>query len=218
MNFKIHKEVFIMNDILDVLAQTYPDAHCELLHNNPFELLVATILSAQATDKKVNEVTKRLFIKYKTPEDFLGLTQTELEKEIKEIGLYHNKSKNILAMCRDLLSKFNGAVPSNMEDLTSLPGVGRKTANVVLSNAFGIPAIAVDTHVFRVSNRIGLSQAKNVEETEKQLMQSIPQVRWSQAHHLLIWHGRRICMARNPKCDICPIMQYCTYYQKLTSN
>jgi endonuclease-3 len=201
--------------ILDILSEVYPDAHCELNHANPFELLVSTILSAQATDRKVNEVTARLFKKYRTPEDFLQLTQGELEGEIKEIGLYRNKAKNILAMCRELIERFDSRVPDTMEELVSLPGVGRKTANVVLSNAFGVPAIAVDTHVFRVANRIGLSCAANVEDTERQLMENIKRDRWSHAHHLIIWHGRRTCSARNPKCGMCPVAPYCKYFSGL---
>jgi len=197
------------NEILDILSDTYPDAHCELNHRTPFQLLVATILSAQSTDKTVNKVTDRLFIEYPSLEEFLQLSEDVLEKKIKEIGLYRNKAKNILNMCRDLLVRFKGQVPSNMEELVSLPGVGRKTANVVLSNAFGIPAIAVDTHVFRVSNRIGLANSDNVEKTEKQLMQIIPKDKWSKAHHWLIWHGRRICHARKPECHACPIKMYC---------
>lgn len=203
-----------VNEILDALAETYPGAGCELVHRTPFELLVATILSAQATDKKVNQVTEKLFLKYNTPQDFLSLTQEDLEGEIKEIGLYRNKAKNILAMCRELIERFQGQVPANMKDLVSLPGVGRKTANVVLSNAFGVPAIAVDTHVFRVSNRIGLAEGKNVDETEKHLMGNIPEGRWSHAHHLIIWHGRRMCSARNPKCDLCPITEHCKFYRE----
>ena len=205
-----------INTILDILEETYPNAKCGLNHETPFELLVSTILSAQATDKKVNEVTERLFAKYKTPEDFAVLNQEELEMEIKEIGLYRNKAKNIIGMSRMLLEKYQGMVPDTMENLLELPGVGRKTANVVLSNAFGVPAIAVDTHVFRVSNRIGLASSNNVEDTERQLMENIPRERWSRAHHLLIWHGRKICTARNPKCHMCTISEHCIYYKTLT--
>jgi len=197
--------------ILYILAEMYPEAKCELLFRNPFELLIATILSAQATDKKVNQITPYLFQKYKIPQDFLHLTQEELEQEIKQIGLYKSKSKNILETCRILTIKYNGAVPEDREALEALPGVGRKTANVVLSNAFNIPAIAVDTHVFRVANRIGLAQSDKVFETELQLMKRIPKSQWSQAHHWLIWHGRRICVARKPKCEICPVLPYCQY-------
>ena len=198
--------------ILNALAGTYPEAKCELLHSNPFELLIATILSAQSTDKKVNQITPKLFKEYKSPGDFLKLSQIELESKIKQLGLYKAKSKNILATCKILIEKFGGEVPDNRKALESLPGVGRKTANVVLSNAFNKPAIAVDTHVFRVSNRIGLAKSKNVLGTENQLMKRIPKSLWSYAHHLLIWHGRRICTARNPKCESCPIAVYCNYY------
>lgn len=201
-----------ISKILDILDKTHPNAHCELNHNSPFQLLVATVLSAQSTDKSVNKVTERLFCKYPQLKDFLKLEQSELEQEIKEIGLYRNKAKSILALCKELEEKFGGEVPSNMEDLISLPGVGRKTANVVLSNAFGVPAIAVDTHVFRVSNRIGLASSDNVDETEKQLMKNIPMDRWSKAHHLLIWHGRRICDARKPKCGECPLNTHCKFF------
>lgn len=197
--------------IIDLLTKTYPQASCELLYRNPFELLIATILSAQATDKKVNQITPKLFKKYKSPEDFIKLSQQDLENEIKQIGLYRTKSKNILETCRILVSAYNGNVPAVREALESLPGVGRKTANVVLSNAFNIPAIAVDTHVFRVANRIGIANSNNVMETEQQLMEAIPKSDWIKTHHLLIWHGRRICDAKRPKCDICPLILHCDY-------
>ncbi|OUM86079.1 MAG: endonuclease III [Bacillus thermozeamaize] len=200
--------------ILNILEQTYPDAHCELNYRNPFELLIATILSAQSTDQRVNEVTAELFQKYPTPESFLTLSQEELAAEIRGIGLYRNKSKNILKTCRILVEEYNGQVPSDREALESLPGVGRKTANVVLSNAFGVPAIAVDTHVFRVANRLGLADSDDVRETEEQLMRRIPKTKWSQAHHWLIWHGRRICHARNPQCHRCPLLEVCRYGQQ----
>lgn len=196
-------------NILSILETTYPEAHCELNFTTPFELLIATILSAQATDKKVNQITDRLFEKYKNPENFLNLSQAELEKEIKEIGLYHNKAKNILATCKLLVDQYQGEVPSELNALTELPGVGRKTANVVLSNAYGIPAMAVDTHVLRVSNRLGLALGTNPETIEKQLMSIIPREKWIHTHHLLIWHGRRICSARNPKCLECPLIAHC---------
>ncbi len=189
----------------------HPEAHCELFFRNPFELLIATMLSAQATDKKVNQITPFLFQKYKTPYDFLILSEQELEKEIKQIGLYKTKSKNILKTCKILVEDFHGEVPNKREFLESLPGVGRKTTNVVLSNAFGIPAIAVDTHVFRVSNRIGLAKSNQIYETELQLMKRIPKKLWSNAHHWLIWHGRQICSARNPKCEVCDLQFYCEY-------
>jgi endonuclease-3 len=200
-----------IGEILDILEQAHPNAHCELNYRTPFQLLIATMLSAQSTDKTVNKVTEKLFAKYPDLQDFLKLEQQELEQEIKEIGIYRNKAKNILATCKELVARFNGHVPDNMEDLTSLPGVGRKTANVVLSNAFGIPAIAVDTHVFRVSNRIGLASSDDVKEIERQLMQNIPRDKWSKAHHWLIWHGRRICGARKPKCETCPVGLHCKF-------
>ncbi len=199
-------------EILDALEKTYPDAHCELVHENPFQLLIATVLSAQTTDKKVNQVTEKIFDQYKTPQDFAQLNQEELEKAIREIGLYKNKAKNIIALCKMLIEEYDSEVPKTMEDLTRLPGVGRKTANVVLSNAFGVPAIAVDTHVFRVSNKIGLAKSENVEDTEEQLMKGIPKDRWSKAHHLLIFHGRRTCSARNPKCEECTVNSHCADY------
>ena len=158
------KDAREINKILDALDRTYPNAHCELNYKTPFQLLVSTILSAHATDKTVNKVTDRLFAKYPSLNEFLQLSEEELEKEIREIGLYRNKAKNILDMCRELIARFDGQVPQNRDDLMSLPGVGRKTANVVLSNAFGIPALAVDTHVFRVSNRIGLAHSDTVEK------------------------------------------------------
>lgn len=198
--------------VLELLKQQYPDAKCELNYKTPFQLLVATILSAQTTDKKVNEVTEELFKDYPDVDSFLALTQEELENKIKTIGLYRNKSKNLITMCNQLKENFNGQVPNTMEGITSLAGAGRKTANVVLSNAFGVPAIAVDTHVFRVSNRIGLACANNVEETEKQLQKNIPKDQWSLAHHLIIFHGRRCCYARKPDCDHCIIAPYCKFF------
>ena len=198
--------------VLELLKQQYPDAKCELNYKTPFQLLVATILSAQTTDKKVNEVTEELFKDYPDVDSFLALTQEELENKIKTIGLYRNKSKNLITMCNQLKENFNGQVPNTMEGITSLAGAGRKTANVVLSNAFGVPAIAVDTHVFRVSNRIGLACANNVEETEKQLQKNILKDQWSLAHHLIIFHGRRCCYARKPDCDHCIIAPYCKFF------
>lgn len=200
--------------ILDTLYEMYPDAHCELDFKNPFELLIATILSAQSTDKKVNEITAKLFVKYPGPADFIRLKPEQLEQEIKEIGLYKNKAKNILATCRLLLEQHGGEVPAKMEDLVELPGVGRKTANVVLSNAFGVPAMAVDTHVHRVSNRIGLAASDDVLEIERQLCKRIPKAKWTDAHHWLIWHGRRMCDARKPKCEACALQPYCRYFKK----
>ncbi|MGG7161029.1 endonuclease III [Clostridium baratii] len=201
-------------EILDILKETYPDAKCELNYETPFQLLVATILSAQTTDKKVNEVTKDLFKEYPDVDSFLKLTNEELEERIKQIGLYRNKAKNLVLMCRQLKENFNGEVPKTMEEIMSLAGAGRKTANVVLSNAFGVPSIAVDTHVFRVSNRLDLANSENVLEVEKQLMKEIPKKEWSLTHHLLIFHGRRCCTAKKPKCSECPLNHICKWDDK----
>lgn len=200
--------------ILDELNKLYPSAGTELVFSTPYELLVATILSAQCTDARVNIVTKELFKKYNTPEKMVSLSQEELEEYIHSCGFYKNKAKNILAASQMILDKFNGQVPNTLEELQTLPGVGRKTANVVGAVAFGIDAIAVDTHVFRVANRIGITNAKNELDTELGLMAKIPKELWGHAHHLLIWHGRRMCSARKPKCDECPISNYCTYFNK----
>ena len=200
-----------IENVISVLEHTYKGAKCGLNFKNPYELLIATMLSAQCTDERVNVVTEELFKKYNSAEAMVTLTQEEIGEKIKSCGLYKNKSKNILAASQDILNKFNGKVPNTMEDLVSLPGVGRKTANVVLSNAFGIPAIAVDTHVFRVSNRIGIAKGKNVDIVEKELMNNIPKEKWSDTHHYLIWHGRKICKARKPQCDQCPVAPYCEY-------
>ena len=200
-------------EVLEILKEEYPDAKCELNYETPFQLLVATILSAQTTDKKVNEVTKGLFKDYPDVDSFLTISQEELEDRIKQIGLYRNKAKNLIMMVHQLKENFGGEVPKTMEAITSLAGAGRKTANVVLSNAFGVPSIAVDTHVLRVSNRIGLAHSDNVLETEKQLQKELPKKEWSLTHHLLIFHGRRCCIARKPKCDICKINKYCDYFK-----
>lgn len=198
--------------VLDILSKVYGGAKCGLDFKTPFELLISTILSAQCTDERVNIVTKELYKEYNTPEAIVTLTEEELGEKIRSCGFYKNKSKNILGCCRMILEKHGGEVPRTMEELIELPGVGRKTANVVLSNAFGVPAIAVDTHVFRLSNRIGIAKGKNVDEVEQKLMKNIPRDMWSDAHHYLIWHGRKICNARKPKCEECPIVQYCEYF------
>lgn len=198
---------------LDVLEETYPDAKCELEHTSPFELLVATILSAQCTDVRVNKVTGEMFEKYNKPEDFANMDIKILEGLVKECGLYRNKAKNIKASSNVILEEFNGEVPETIKDLMKLPGVGKKTANVVASTCFGVPAIAVDTHVFRVSNRIGFVNENNVEKTEKTLQNKIDKDRWTKAHHLFIFHGRRCCTARSPKCQECTIKDFCRYYE-----
>ncbi|WP_018132492.1 endonuclease III [Effusibacillus pohliae] len=196
--------------ILDTLAEMFPEAHCELHHSNPFELLIAVVLSAQATDRKVNEVTKELFKKYKTPWDYVSVPLAELENDIRHIGLYRSKAKNIQALCRALIEEHNGEVPREHEQLTKLAGVGRKTANVVVSNAFGVPAIAVDTHVERVSKRLGLANKKDsVLEVEKKLMKAVPREEWTQTHHRLIFFGRYHCKAQKPACDSCPLADIC---------
>lgn len=199
------------NDILDILTTLYPKAACALTHRNPFELLIATILSAQCTDQRVNQITKRLFAQANTPQAMVTLGVDNVRELIHGCGLHNNKAANIVATCQQLLERHLGEVPSSREDLEALPGVGRKTANVVLSNAFNVPAIAVDTHVFRVANRIGLSAASTPEKTEKQLMDTIPRERWSHSHHLLIFHGRNLCKARNPQCEQCPLAEDCNY-------
>ena len=206
MNKKTRDEVLI------ILSEVYEGATCGLNFNSPFELLISTILSAQCTDERVNLVTKELYKEYNTPEAIVTLSEEELGEKIRSCGFYKNKSKNILGCCKMLLEKYHGEVPKTMEELIELPGVGRKTANVVMANVFGIPAIAVDTHVFRLSNRIGIAKGKDVEEVEQKLMKNIPKKMWSDAHHYLIWHGRKIYNARKPKCEECPIVQYCEYY------
>lgn len=198
---------------LDILEETYPDAHCELEHESPFELLVATILSAQCTDVRVNKVTSEIFKKYNRPEDFAKMDIKKLEGLIKECGLFRNKAKNIKASSSVILEDYDGEVPNTISELLKLPGVGKKTANVVASTAFGVPAIAVDTHVFRVSNRIGFVHEKNVADTERALENKIDKSRWTKAHHLFIFHGRRCCTARNPKCESCTINKICRYYE-----
>ena len=198
--------------IYDALQERFPDARCELVYNSPFELLIATILSAQCTDDRVNLVTASLFAEANTPESILNLGQIALETKIRSLGLYHNKAKNILAACKELVENYKGQVPADIDLLRRLPGVGRKTANVVVSNAFGVPAIAVDTHVFRVAHRLGIAQKKTPEKVEEELMQIFPRDQWSLVHHLLIFHGRRICNARKPACEECPVNQVCKMY------
>lgn len=197
--------------ILDILAETHPDAHCELNHTTAFELLIATILSAQSTDVRVNMVTEKLFKKYNTPEAFAVLHPDTVANEIKELGLFRNKAKSLVAASQQIIEKHDGRVPSDRESLEALPGVGRKTANVVLSNAFDVPAIAVDTHVFRVARRLGLAKGKTPLAVERELMERIPEEEWSRTHHQLIFHGRRICDARKPRCEACPLQPYCHY-------
>jgi endonuclease-3 len=200
--------------VLDALSALYPDARAELNFSNPFETLIATILSAQCTDKRVNQVTEVLFSRYPDAQALAALTQEELEPLIKECGLYHAKAKNILLTCRALVEQYGGRVPNTREELMRLPGVGQKTAGVVLMAAFGGDEIPVDTHVFRVANRIGLAHADTPEKTEVQLTEVIPAGQRGHAHHLLIWHGRRCCTARKPACDRCPLKDGLCEYVK----
>ena len=200
--------------ILQQLRECYPDAKPQLQYSSAFELLVAVILSAQCTDVRVNKVTKVLFAEYNTPQSISAMPLELLESYIKPCGLYKNKAKNIQEASRAILTKFNGQVPSTREELMSLPGVGRKTANVVLSVWFGVPALAVDTHVFRVSNRAQLAPGKTPEEVEEGLMKVIPKEDWASAHHWLIFHGRRVCHARSPECGICTLREYCPEFGK----
>ena len=200
--------------ILDELKKMHPDAGCELNYGTPFELLVAVILSAQCTDKRVNEVTKDLFKKYNTPEQYATMTPDELEPLIHSCGFFHNKAVNIIGAAKGIVDRFGGEVPKTMAELTSLPGVGRKTASVVMTVAFDEPAMPVDTHVFRVSGRLGLSHGKNPEQVEKDLKDLYPPSDWNIVHHTLIFHGRYICKALRPNCSECTLTEYCPYFKE----
>ncbi len=206
------------SEIFERLKNKYPAAKCELGYDTPFELLVAVILSAQCTDKRVNEVTKTLFAKANTPEQFAQMEQSELEKEIYTCGFYRNKAKNIIAASKDICEKFGGRVPSDISDLLSLDGVGRKTANVVLNVAFGQPTIPVDTHVFRVSHRLALSDGKTPDDVEADLNNVVPDKYKPLAHHLLIFHGRYCCKSQRPDCGNCPLTDLCVEYDKIKQN
>jgi endonuclease-3 len=200
---------------LDKMGEMFPDAHCELNHSNPFELVIAVSLSAQCTDALVNKVTKSLFEKYKSPEDYLSVSEEELQHDIRSIGLFRNKAKNIRKLSKLLIDEYGGVVPKDRDELTKLPGVGRKTANVVVSVAFDVPAIAVDTHVERVSKRLAICRLKDsVLEVEKTLMRKIPEDEWSVTHHRLIFFGRYHCKAQNPQCPECPLLELCREGQK----
>jgi len=206
----------LIGSIYTILSNEYSDVKSGLNYNSPFELLIAVMLSAQCTDKRVNQVTEQLFSEAKTPMDTLKIGENQLRDIIKSCGLYKTKSRNIINTCRILIDKFKGNVPDKFEELIKLPGIGRKSANVILIEAFDIPAIPVDTHVFRVSNRIGLANAKNPEQTEKQLAHILPKNIWIKMHHLLIIHGRKICLARNPRCKICKINACCDFTKSTT--
>ncbi len=198
-----------VEQVVGGLLKEYPDLKPALKFNSPYELLVAVILSAQCTDERVNKVTAVLFKEYNTPEKMSKIKVEELEKHIFSCGLYHTKAEHIISASKDIVDKFSGQVPSSLDKLLSLSGVGRKTANVVYSVAFGQDAIAVDTHVFRVSKRIGLAKGKNPLDTEKKLMKVLPKNVWSKMHHALIFHGRRVCTARKPNCENCVIKEIC---------
>ena len=203
-----------VDEILAKLTEMFPDAHCELIHRNPFELAVAVVLSAQTTDVSVNKVTPQLFEKFPTPQALASASLEEIESCIHRIGLYHNKAKSIQGLARGVVEQFDGVMPQTMEELMSLPGVGRKSANVIMSVCFGMPAIAVDTHVERVSKRLRLAAPKDtVLEVEKKLMRKLPKSEWSHAHHLFIFFGRYFCKAKNPQCQDCPFTSYCGEYQ-----
>lgn len=197
--------------IFSTLLKTHPDARIALNFNSPLELFVATVLSAQCTDVRVNIVTKDLFKKYRKAADYVKVPQEELEQDIRSTGFFRNKAKNIKAACADIIEKFDGDVPDNLDDLTSLAGVGRKTANVILGNVYGVPGITCDTHVIRLSRLIGLSENTDPVKLEFALMELIPKKNWVMFSHLLIFHGRRVCVARKPDCDNCPVRSHCCY-------
>jgi endonuclease-3 len=206
-------------EVIKRLRKAYPDAHCELDHSSPFELLVATILSAQCTDKRVNMVTADLFRKYRGPQDYLDVPQEELERDIHSTGFFRNKAKNIKGASKKLLEEFGGQIPRRMEEILTLDGVARKTANVVLGNAFGIASgVVVDTHVSRLSQRLGLTDATAAEKIEADLQELVPKKHWIMFPHWLIFHGRRICDARRPKCGECVLADICPSYEVFTAS
>jgi len=202
------------DEILASLAETYDGAGTALNYDKPFELLVAVIISAQCTDERVNIVTSRIFPKYNTPQRMGSLTQAQMEELIHDCGLFRAKAKNILATCHKLVEEYDSRVPDTIEELMKLPGVGKKTANVIANIVYNVPAIAVDTHVFRVSRRLGLSTGKDAFEVEEDLMKLIPKDKWGEAHHWLIWHGRKVCKARKPLCNECVLLKFCPYDNK----
>ncbi|AMM41553.1 endonuclease III [Candidatus Desulfofervidus auxilii] len=204
-----------VKNILKILDEHYPNVRVALNYTNPLELLIATILSAQCTDERVNQITPYLFKKYPTAKDYATADLKTLEEDIKPTGFYKNKAKHIKECCQVLVEKYHGQVPANLEILTKLPGIGRKTANVVLGNAFDIPGIVVDTHVRRVAKRLGLTKHQDALKIEKDLMQLIPKEKWTKFSLQLTWHGRRICKARKPQCNKCPLHKWCDEYQKV---
>jgi len=204
-----------VKEIIKILSKEIPDSRIALKFSNPFELLIATILSAQCTDVKVNQVTTDLFNKYRSARDFAEANLEELEEDIRPTGFYHNKAKSIQKCCNELVARFGGRVPDTLEELVTLPGVGRKTANVILGNAYGIPGIVVDTHVHRVSQRISFTKNDDAVKIEFDLMAIVPKEEWTHFSNLLIWHGRRTCTAKKPLCEQCPIRKWCDYGSKL---
>ena len=203
--------------IIRILSKEIPDAGIALNSSNPLELLIATILSAQCTDVRVNEVTVSLFKKYRSAKDYATTELAELEEDIRSTGFYRNKAKSIQKCCQELAARFGGAVPKTLEELVGLPGVGRKTANVILGNAFGTPGIVVDTHVHRVSRRVGLTENDDPVKIEFDLMEVVPKKEWTHFSNLLIWHGRKTCVARKPLCARCPIRTLCDYGSKINT-
>ena len=201
-------------DIVIAVDKLYENPKCELVFSSNYELLVAVILSAQCTDKRVNQVTSELFKEFNTPEKMITLSQEQLENKIRSCGFFHNKAKHILDASKDLVERFNGEIPSDKKSLKSLAGVGEKTANVVLATAFNVPAIAVDTHVFRVSNRLGIANSKDVLKTQKQLEKNLPKDKWIKFHYALVLHGRYVCKSQKPNCEGCGLKEYCKFYKK----
>ena len=201
-------------EIIKSVNELYENPKCELMFSSNYELLVAVILSAQCTDKRVNQVTSELFKEYNTPEKMIKLSQDELEQKIHSCGFFHNKAKHILEASKDLIEKYNGEIPNDKQKLKNLAGVGEKTANVVLATAFGVPAIAVDTHVFRVSNRLGLANSKDILKTQKQLEKNLPKDMWIKFHYALVLHGRYICKSQRPNCENCKLKHCCKYFKK----
>ncbi len=204
-----------VKEIIKILTKVIPDSTIALKFSSPLELLIATILSAQCTDVRVNEVTSSLFKKYPSAEDYAQADLSELEEDIRPTGFYRNKAKSVQKCCQELVARFGGEVPRTLEEMVTLPGVGRKTANVILGNAFGIPGIVVDTHVHRVSQRIGLTKKDDPVKIEFDLMEVVPKEEWTHFSNLLIWHGRRTCVARKPLCESCAIRKLCDYGSKL---
>ena len=203
-----------VKEILKILSKEIPDSRIALRFSNPLELLIATILSAQCTDVKVNQVTETLFKEYRSAKDYATVNLAELEEEIRPTGFYRNKARSVRKCCQELMARFGGEVPKTLEELVTLPGVGRKTANVILGNAFGTPGIVVDTHVRRVSQRIGLTKNDNPVKIEFDQMEIVPKDEWTHFSNLLVWHGRKICVARKPLCEICPMVKWCDYGSK----